>query len=73
MKIWWSKDEIQDLIVKKKKGDKVTWHEREMKEEKEIICHQGYTEALFFRHSVPLEGFRRDDSNYTLKDHKKRL
>jgi hypothetical protein len=44
-----------------------------MKEEKEIIGHRGYTEAPFFTYSVPLEGFRRDDSNYTLKDHKKRL
>lgn len=54
MKIWWLKDEIQDLIVKKKKRDKVTWQEREMKEEKEIIGHRGYTKDPFFTHSVPL-------------------
>lgn len=44
-----------------------------MEEEKERIGHREYIDALFFTHSVPLEGFQRDDSNYTLKNHKKKI
>jgi len=34
MKIQWSKDEIQDSIVRKEKGDKVMWLKRETGEKK---------------------------------------
>lgn len=51
----------------------MTWQDRKIEKKKktERIVQRGYTKVLFFTHSILLKGSRRDDSNYTLKDHKK--
>jgi len=63
----------QDPMTKKKRGDKVLWHERELKKKrKERMGYHERTHALFFALLIPLERFRWDDFNHTLKDHQMR-
>jgi hypothetical protein len=50
----------QDPMTKKKRGDKVMWQERELKEKKrkERMGYHERTHALFFALLIPLERFR---------------
>jgi hypothetical protein len=41
----------------------------EEEQRKEKMGYQGYAEALFFTHLIPLKKSQQDDSNRTLKNH----